>query len=368
MAEIDRLLYGTVQMKGSDLHLSSEQSARVRVSGQLQQVSTGALTAQFIQTLITEILTPEQKAAFERDHELDFTYSTPHLPARFRANLFEGRLGPSAVFRVVPSKIPSAADLKLPDAIMKFCNMDRGLVLVTGATGSGKSTTLAAMIDWINENRDEHILTLEDPIEFTHRSKRCLVSQREIGKNSHSFSNALRASLREDPDVILVGEMRDLETIELALTAAETGHLVFGTLHTSSAPKTVDRIINVFPANQQEQIRTMLGESLKGVVAQQLLKASGGGRVGAHEIMVVTPAIGNLIREGKTFQIPSLLQTGRAEGMQTMEQAVRALLQSGAITEETAAEYLPASKQPTSIRPVGGAPSPTMQVLHAAQR
>jgi twitching motility protein PilT len=347
MPEIDRLLAGTMQMKGSDLHLSSEQTARVRVRGDLKTVSKGVMSSTMLLTILNEILTPDQAEKFATEKELDLTYAVPALGARFRANLFIGRHGPGAVFRVVPSKIPTAQELRIPDAVMRFCNLDRGLVLVTGATGSGKSTTLAAMIDWINENKEEHILTLEDPIEFAHPSKRCLVNQREIGAHSHSFTNALKAALREDPDTILVGEMRDLETIELALTAAETGHLVFGTLHTASAAKTVDRIINVFPGNRQDQIRMMCAESLKGVVAQQLLKSTDGGRVAAMEIMAVNPAISNLIREGKTYQVTSQIQMGRGEGMQTMDQALDALRRAGVIDDETAAAHstVPLKKQ-----------------------
>ncbi len=351
MPGIDRLLNGTVQLKGSDLHLSPEQPARVRVRGSLTPVSTGPLPDRLLRGLFDEILTAEQREEFARNKELDFVYAPPALAgSRFRVNLFEGRLGAGAVMRVVPSRIPSAQELGLPEVALRLCDLESGLVLVTGATGSGKSTTLAAMIDWMNDNKDEHILTLEDPIEFTHTSKRCLMNQREVGAHTHGFAPALRAALREDPDTILVGEMRDLETIELALTAAETGHLVFGTLHTGSAAKTIDRIINVFPSEKQEQIRMLLGETLKGVVAQKLLPSTDGGRVAAMEIMVVNPAISNLIREGKTFQIPTAMQTGRAEGMQTMEQAVAALRAAGRIGEETAAQHLPsAQKKPQPI-------------------
>ena len=348
MPGIDRLLNGTLQMKGSDLHLSPEQPARVRVRGSLTPVSTGPLGAKLLRGIFDEILTQEQKDEFAQKKEIDFIYAPPALNGtRFRVNLFEGRLGAGGVVRVVPSKIPTAAELGLPEAVLKFCNLDRGLVLVTGATGSGKSTTLAAMIDWINENKDEHILTLEDPIEFAHPSKRCLVNQREVGAHTHSFSNALKSALREDPDTILVGEMRDLETIELALTAAETGHLVFGTLHTSSAHKTIDRVINVFSADRQEQIRTLLGESLKGVIAQKLLPSTDGGRVAAMEILVVNAATGNLIREGKTFQIPTVMQTGKSEGMQTMEQSIETLLRAGKITLDVAAEHAVVKKPAT---------------------
>jgi twitching motility protein PilT len=252
-----------------------------------------------------------------------------------------GRLGISAVFRLIPTQIKTVQQLGLPDSILRFCDLQKGLVLVTGGTGSGKSTTLAALVDHINRTSKSHILTIEDPIEFVHASQKSLVNQREIGHHTNSFATALKAALREDPDVILVGEMRDLETIELAITAAETGHLVFGTLHTSSAAKTVDRIINVFPMGQQAQIRTMLSESLQGVVSQTLLKNTMGGRVAALEILIGTPAISNLIREGKTFQIPGIIQTGKREGMQSMEAAVRALMESGKISSEEAKPFLP---------------------------
>ena len=261
------------------------------------------------------------------------------LRSRFRANIFNGRYGVSAVFRLIPTEILTAQQLGLPDTVLKFTQYRRGLVLVTGPTGSGKSTTLAAMIDHINKTRSDHILTIEDPVEFVHESQKSLVNQREVGRHTRSFAAALKAALREDPDIILVGEMRDLETIELAITAAETGHLVFGTLHTSSAPKTVDRIINVFPTNQQEQIRTMLGESLKGVIAQQLLKTVEGKRCAALEILSVNSAVANLIREGKTFQIPSVIQTGKGEGMQLMDQALQDLVKAKRVTVEEARKF-----------------------------
>jgi len=365
MAEIDRLLKGLIQYKGSDLHLSSGQSVRIRMRGELRQLSAALTPAQMVGSLLREIVNPAQAQVYTDTHELDFTYAPEGLDARFRVNLFMSRTGPGAVFRVIPSKIPSAADLGLPDSILNFCKLDRGLVLVTGATGSGKSTTLAAMVDWINENESSHVLTLEDPIEFVHQSKRSLVNQREVGAHTNSFSNALRAALREDPDVILVGEMRDLETIELALTAAETGHLVFGTLHTASAPKTVDRIINVFPGNRQDQIRTMLSESLKGVVSQQLLKNKAGGRVAAHEILVGTHAISNLIREGKTFQIPSAIQVGRMDGMQSMDQALETLKKAGVIDDETAAAHgstPPKAKPGANLSSATPTPAPPMLV------
>ncbi len=280
-----------------------------------------------------------QRELFERDHDLDFAYEVPALKARFRANIFRGRLGTSGVFRIIPTEILSAEQLGLPEVVLRFTEHKKGLVLVTGPTGSGKSTTLAAMIDHVNRTRAEHILTVEDPIEFVHVSNKSLINQREVGNHTRSFAAALKAALREDPDIILVGEMRDLETIELAITAAETGHLVFGTLHTSSAAKTVDRIINVFPTTQQEQIRTMLAESLKGVIAQQLPRTVDGKRCAALEILSVTPAVANLIREGKTFQIPSIIQTGRGEGMQLMDQALQQLLQQKRISAEEAYRF-----------------------------
>ncbi len=273
---------------------------------------------------------------FLENMDYDFAYEVPDL-ARFRVNVFWQRKGLAAVMRTIPSKILTLDDLGLPEVVRRFCMMTKGLVLVTGPTGSGKSTTLAAMVDWINEERADHILTIEDPIEFTHPNKKCLVNQREIGTNTKSFANALKAALREDPDVILVGEMRDRETIELGITAAETGHLVLGTLHTSSAPKTVDRIIDVFPADQQERIRAMLAESLKGVIAQVLLKTKDGkGRRAALEIMVGTNAVSNLIRENKIHQIPSIIQTGKKDGMQLLDQHILEFLMSGVISAEEA--------------------------------
>lgn len=341
MAQLDTLLKLLKDRKGSDLHLSSGNPPLVRISGELTPLDPTPLTNQTIQQLLYEIMTPEQRAMFEQTRDLDFGYPAPQLDARFRSNVFEGRLGMGAVFRLIPTQIKSIKELGLPDIITKFTELPKGLVLVTGGTGSGKSTTLAAMVDHINQNEAEHILTIEDPIEFVYPACKSLVNQREVGSHTKSFAAALKAALREDPDVILVGEMRDLETIELAITAAETGHLVFGTLHTSSAAKTVDRIINVFPTTQQAQIRTMLSESLKGVIAQNLLRTPEGGRVAAHEIMVGTAALGNLIREGKTFQIPSIIQTGKREGMISMEQAIRNLMTAGKITLNEARAYLP---------------------------
>jgi twitching motility protein PilT len=302
----------------------------------MQRVKFRDLTEQDMNALLLEILRPYQRERYQETNDLDFAYEIPGV-ARFRGNLFRQHRGPGAVFRVIPSRVLTADELKLPDAIRNFTKLNKGLVLVTGPTGSGKSTTLAAMIDLINSTRPEHILTIEDPIEFVHKNQMALVNQREVGPHTNSFASALKAALREDPDVILVGEMRDQETISLALTAAETGHLVFGTLHTNSAHKTVDRIIDTFPGELQSQIRAMLSESLRGVVAQQLLRKKGGaGRVAAHEILVGTPAVANLIREGKTFQIPSIIQTGKKDGMVQMDQSILAFLMAGAIDGEEA--------------------------------
>ncbi|HEU0012210.1 MAG TPA: type IV pilus twitching motility protein PilT, partial [Longimicrobium sp.] len=317
--QIDQFLRVLVQQGGSDLHLSCGSPPVMRLHGHLQRIKFRDLTEQDMQALLFEMLRPEQKERYTATSDLDFAYEIPGL-ARFRGNLFRQHRGPGAVFRVIPSKVLSADELKLPEAIRGFARLNRGLVLVTGPTGSGKSTTLAALIDFINETRPDHILSIEDPIEFVHQNKKGLVNQREVGPHTASFASALRAALREDPDVILVGELRDPETISLALTAAETGHLVFGTLHTNSAAKTVDRIIDSFPGELQAQVRAMLSESLRGVVAQQLLRRKGGqGRVAAHEILVGTPAVANLIREGKTFQIPSIIQTGKKDGMVLMD-------------------------------------------------
>ncbi len=331
MAQIDQFLRVLVEKDGSDLHLSTGSVPVIRVHGNLTRVKFRELSAPDMEQLVYEVMKEEWRERFLETQDFDFAYEIEGL-ARFRVNVFWQRHGLAAVFRTIPSEILTADDLGLSEAIRKFCLLSRGLVLVTGPTGSGKSTTLAAMIDLINETRYDHVITIEDPIEFTHPNKRCLVNQREVGTHTRTFTNALRAALREDPDVILIGEMRDRETIELALTAAETGHLVFGTLHTSSAPKTVDRIIDVFPADQQEQARSMLAESLMGVVAQVLLKKKGGvGRVAAQEIMVGTPAVANLIRENKIHQIPSMIQTGRKDGMQLLDQHIMELYMSGQV-------------------------------------
>jgi twitching motility protein PilT len=336
MARIDGLFKMMKEQGASDLHLSSGCPPIFRLHGEMVRLNIKTLVHEEIKALLFEILNEQQKTQFEEKRDLDFAYSIPDL-ARFRGNILMQHKGIAAVFRMIPSKILSADELNLPEGVRKMTMLKKGLVLVTGPTGSGKSTTLAAMIDLINATRREHILTLEDPLEFIHENKMSLLNQRQIGEHSESFTAALRAALREDPDVILVGEMRDLETISLAMTAAETGHLVYGTLHTNSAGKTVDRIIDAFPKDSQEQVRTMLSESLKGVVCQQLLKtAEGKGRVAAFEIMVGTPAIANLIREGKTFQIPSIIQTARRDGMQLMDQHILDLLKTKKIHPEEA--------------------------------
>ena len=336
MAQIDQFLKVLVEQQGSDLHLTVGAPPMMRVHGHLQRLKFRDLTNKDLEALIYEIMEEDWRIKFVDRLDYDFAYEITGL-ARFRVNVFWQRKGLGAVLRTIPSKILTAAELGLPDAVRKLCMLTKGLVLVTGPTGSGKSTTLAAMVDLINDTRADHILTIEDPIEFVHQNKKALVNQREVSTNTRSFANALRAALREDPDVILVGEMRDQETIELGITAAETGHLVFGTLHTNSAPKTVDRIIDVFPADEQEQIRSMLAESLKGVIAQVLLRAKDGkSRFAALEIMIGTSAIGNLIRENKVHQIPSIIQTGKKDGMQLLDQHIMEFLMSGRITAEEA--------------------------------
>ena len=341
MPTMEQLLREAVDKNASDLHLSAGQPPRLRVDGDLAPLDHPVQTPDDVMACVETVLNAEQKAKFQADHELDLACALDGV-GRFRVNVFMQNRGPGAVMRRIPTVIPTMEQLGLPPVFQQLCSKDRGLVLVTGPTGSGKSTTLAAMIDYINSNEDAHILTVEDPIEFVHQSKRCLVNQREVGPHTGSFSAALKSALREDPDVILVGEMRDLETISLALTAAETCHLVFGTLHTSSAPKTIDRIIDVFPSGQQGQIRTMLSESLEAVIAQKLLKKKGGGRVAAHEILVGIPAVRNLIREAKLHQIPSAMQTGGSFGMQTMDVAVAELSKKG-LLEVPAAMLKPAA-------------------------
>lgn len=344
MAKLDVYFKAMKERGASDLHMSVGAPPMIRLHGDMVKLTDRPLTPADNAQLLFEIMSDHQKEKFKKTRDLDFAYQFED--ARFRCNVFMDRLGMGGVFRIIPTKLLTVEQLGLPEAVLKFCSYKKGLVLVTGATGSGKSTTLAALIDHLNSTRDEHIITVEDPIEFVHTNKRCLINQREVGTHTLSFANALRAALREDPDIILVGEMRDLETIELAITAAETGHLVFGTLHTSSAAKTIDRIINVFPTEQQEQIRTMLSESMRGVISQNLLKtADGKGRVAAVEILISNSAINNLIREGKTFQIPSMIQTGKREGMQTMDQALMDLVKSRKVTAAEAYGYAVDKKQ-----------------------
>ena len=332
MAKINGLFKQMKETGASDLHLSTGTPPLFRLHGEIEPTKFPPLSNEQAKSLIYEILNEDQIKELEETFDLDFAYSLPGV-ARFRGNILYTHRGIAAVFRIIPSKILSAEQLGLPKGIMKLTQLKKGLVLVTGPTGSGKSTTLAAMIDHINATRKEHILTVEDPLEFIHPNKMSLVNQRQVGQHTQSFATALKAALREDPDIILVGEMRDLETISLAMTAAETGHLVYGTLHTNSAAKTIDRIIDVFPKDAQEQVRAMLGESLKGVICQQLLRtADGKGRVAGLEIMVGSPAISNLIREGKTFQIPSIMQTGKGDGMQLMDQHLMSLLEKKTVT------------------------------------
>lgn len=337
MAAIDTLLRHAVQMNASDVHVIAGAQPICRLHGELLTIEDWPeVSEEDARKLLYEILTEPHIRKLEQGEDIDCAYHLPEL-GRFRVNIFLQMRGIGAVFRVIPPQIIPLEDLNMPKHVRDFTRLPRGLVLVTGPTGCGKSTTLASMIDYINRHRKVHIMTIEDPIEFIHTNKHSLVNQREIGTHSPSFASALRSIFREDPDVILIGEMRDLETISLAITAAETGHLVFGTLHTSSAAKTVDRMIDVFPTSQQAQIRTQLSESLSGVIAQQLLKrADGNGRVAAVEILVGVPALNHLIREGKTYQITSIIQTGRREGMQTMDQAIVDLLKTGIITPEEA--------------------------------
>jgi len=335
--DITELLAFSVQHDASDLHLSTGSPPLIRVDGDVRKLNIPAFDAKDVNALVYDIMNDRQRKEYEENLEVDFSFEVPNL-ARFRVNAFNQNRGPAAVFRTIPSKILSLDELGCPDIFRDISDTPRGLVLVTGPTGSGKSTTLAAMVDYINDSKNDHILTIEDPIEFVHENKLCLINQREVHRDTLSFEAALRSALREDPDVILVGEMRDLETIRLAMTAAETGHLVFGTLHTTSAPKTIDRIIDVFPAAEKSMVRSMLSESLRAVISQTLLKKVGGGRVAAHEIMIGTPAIRNLIREDKVAQMYSAIQTGMSNGMQTMDQCLQNLVNRGVITKNVAME------------------------------
>jgi len=333
--DITELLAFSVQNNASDLHLSTGTPPSIRVDGEVRKLNIPAFDAKDVNALVYDIMNDRQRKEYEENLEVDFSFEVPNL-ARFRVNAFNQNRGPAAVFRTIPSKVLTLDDLGCPDIFRDISENPRGLVLVTGPTGSGKSTTLAAMVDYINSTKYDHILTIEDPIEFVHDNKMCLINQREVHRDTLSFNNALRSALREDPDVILVGEMRDLETIRLAMTAAETGHLVFGTLHTTSAPKTIDRIIDVFPAEEKSMVRSMLSESLRAVISQTLVKKVGGGRVAAHEIMIGVPAIRNLIREDKIAQMYSAIQTGMQHGMQTMDQCLQNLVNRGLISRQDA--------------------------------
>jgi twitching motility protein PilT len=338
--DISELLRFVLESKGSDLHISAGEPPVVRIHGEMIKVDVAPLTREEVHAIIYDTLNDFQKKTFEETLELDFSFSLGDI-ARFRVNIFKQQRGESGVFRTIPNRIPTFEDLNLPNPFRDIAMREKGLVLVTGPTGSGKSTTLAAMIDFINTHKQEHIITIEDPIEFLHVSKKCLINQRELGPHTKSFSSALRSALREDPDVILVGEMRDLETISLALTAAETGHLVFATLHTNSAPDTIDRVIDVFPAERQNQVRSMISSSLQAVISQRLFKRQDGrGRIAAFEIMMATPAVRNLIRENKVEQIISIIQTSKGMGMQTMEAACQELLMKKLVSTEEVALFL----------------------------
>src|SRR6201988_5091056 len=329
------LLAFVVKNKASDLHLSAGLPPMIRVHGDVRRINLPPLEHKDVHAMIYDIMNDGQRKTFDEHLECDFSFDLPGL-ARFRVNAFMQDRGAAAVMRTIPSRVLSLEELQTPRQFADFSLKPRGLVLVTGPTGSGKSTTLAAMVDHVNNNLYGHVLTIEDPIEFVHEPRKCVINQREVGPHTLSFSNALRSALREDPDVVLVGELRDLETIRLALTAAETGHLVFGTLHTSSAAKTIDRIVDVFPAAEKEMVRTMLSESLRAAISQSLLKRIGGGRIAAHEIMIGTPAIRNLNREGKIAQMYSSIQTGQALGMQTLDQCLQEMTTKGVVSKEEA--------------------------------
>ncbi|MDF2179498.1 type IV pilus twitching motility protein PilT [Aliiglaciecola sp. CAU 1673] len=334
--DITELLAFSVKNNASDLHLSAGLPPIIRVDGEMRRLNIPEMDHKQVHALIYEIMNDKQRKEYEENLETDFSFEVKGL-SRFRVNAFVQNRGAAAVLRTIPSRVLTLEDLGAPQIFKDIINQPTGIVLVTGATGSGKSTTLAAMIDHINSSKREHILTIEDPIEFVHENKMSVINQREVHRDTHSFNNALRSALREDPDVILVGELRDLETIRLAISAAETGHLVFGTLHTNSAPKTIDRIIDVFPAEEKSMVRSMLSESLRAVISQTLLKKNGGGRVAAHEIMIGIPAIRNLIREDKVPQMYSVIQTGQSHGMQTMDQCLQRLVALGQISPQEAA-------------------------------
>ena len=344
--DISELLAFSVKNKASDLHLSAGLPPMIRVHGDVRRINLPPLEHKDVHSMIYDIMNDSQRKMFDEILECDFSFDLPGL-ARFRVNAFNQDRGAAAVMRTIPSRVLSLEELQCPRVFAEFSTKPRGLVLVTGPTGSGKSTTLAAMVDHVNNNLYGHILTIEDPIEFVHESRKCVINQREVGSHTLSFANALRSALREDPDVVLVGELRDLETIRLALTAAETGHLVFGTLHTSSAPKTIDRVVDVFPAAEKEMVRAMLSESVVAVISQSLLKLKdGSGRVAAHEIMVGTPAIRNLIRENKVAQMYSMIQTGSQFGMQTLDQTLMELVRRNVVAAAEARMY---AKQPEAF-------------------
>jgi len=361
--EITDLLVFTQKNQASDLHLSTGNPPILRVHGEMMPYKSPAMSGDEVKRMLYSIMTEQQRSDYERDFEIDLAISFGE-DMRFRVNAFNTMNGPAAVLRTIPNRIQSLEEIAAPEILKKLCTLPKGLVLVTGPTGSGKSTTLAAMVDFINTNDAKHIITIEDPVEFLHTSKKSLINQREVGKNTRSFARALKSALREDPDVILVGELRDIETIQLALTAAETGHLVFGTLHTNSAPKTIDRIIDVFPANDKEMVRAMLSVSLEAVITQALLRRKDSGRVAAHEIMLGTSAVRNLIREGKVPQLYSILQIGSKIGMRTMKDSIYELLNQDIISEQTARlalssssstddeEIQAASKNKNSAKPV----------------
>jgi len=333
--DISQLLAFAVQQDASDCHLSAEEPPMLRVDGDIKKLDLPPLSKEEVHALVYDIMSDVQRKTFQELLECDFSFDLTGV-ARFRVNAFMQRKGEAAVFRIIPTKIRTLEEMELPSILQHLCAKRKGLIVVTGPTGSGKSTTLAAMVDYLNTTFEGHILTVEDPIEFVHQSKKCLINQRELGPHTHSFANAMRSALREDPDAILVGEMRDLDTIQLALTAAETGHIVFATLHTSSAPKTVDRIIDVFPATQQSQIRAQFAECIEGVITQKLLKKKTGGRIPALEIMTGTTAIRNLIREGKIHQIPGTIQVSQKDGMQTLDMALQSLVARDLVTKEEA--------------------------------
>lgn len=332
--ELTELLKTTVKNGASDLHLSTNNPAILRVDGDMLPLQGGILSAEMVREMLYSVMTEEQRAVYEREMDVDFSITLGEM--RFRVNAFNTLAGPAAVMRNVPTRIATLHELGAPELLKKLAMLKSGLILVTGPTGSGKSTTLAAMVDYINRNSKKHILTIEDPVEFLHVSNQSLVNHREVGETTKSFEAALRSALREDPDVIMVGEMRDLETIQLAITAAETGHLVMGTLHTSSAPKTIDRIIDVFPADSKSMIRSMLSVSIEAIITQQLVKRRSGGRVAAHEILLGTTAVRNLIREGKVPQIYSMMQVSTKVGMQTMKDCIYSLMNNNIISEEEA--------------------------------